>query len=117
VLALPPVVTTINVPDFFSPSALGGSGGCALRLISSPTFRNTSMERLIQGPGAALGTFIHRVFERVARGAAGASPEEVFDAEYERITEELRKDPRDNTLPTLPRPRRLRNGRNFEHGF
>jgi RecB family exonuclease len=93
VLLLPAALSTVEVPEFFSPSALGTWGGCALKLASASALWPRPVERLIAGPDAALGTLLHRVLERAARGN-GASSAAIFDSEYERITEELRSDPR-----------------------
>lgn len=92
-VALPPALTTVEVPESFSPSALGTWGGCALKLALGSAKRGP-VERLIPGPEAALGTLIHRVLERVARRTETSSSAGIFDAEYERMTEEFKSDPR-----------------------
>lgn len=91
-LVLPAALSTVEVPEFFSPSALGTWGGCPLKLASASAPWPQRVERLISGPDAALGTLVHRVFERAARGD-GVSSAAIFDSEYERIAEELRCDP------------------------
>lgn len=90
---LPPAMTEVTVPDCFSPSALGASAGCRLKLVVASTRRTVADERLASGPGAMVGTLLHRVLERAGHGD-GLSPDDVFQQEYERAVEELRQDPR-----------------------
>ena len=90
---LPPPMTQVTVPDCFSPSALGSSGECRLKLIIASLRRSEWSERLASGPEAAVGTLLHRVLERAGPGAS-ASPEEIFQEEYERAVDEIRRDPR-----------------------
>lgn len=78
------------MPEFFSPSAIGPSKGCHLRLILSST--KGGPERLSSGPRAALGTLFHRVLERAAR-ESGISVEEIFEEEYVRAVERAMRDP------------------------
>ncbi len=86
-------MTAVTVPDCFSPSALGASAGCRLRLVAASTRPAVADERLASGPEAAVGTLLHRVLERAGQGD-GLSPDDVFQREYERSVEELRRDPR-----------------------
>lgn len=81
------------MPDCFSPSALGSSGGCLLKLIIASLRRSEWEERLATGPEAAVGTLLHRILERAA-WETGSTPEEIFEEEYRRIVAELRLDPR-----------------------
>lgn len=90
---LPPPIIEVTVPDCFSPSALGSSGECRLKLIIASLRGSEWSERLASGPEAAVGTLLHRVLERVGRGAS-ASPEEVFQEAYESAVDEIRRDPR-----------------------
>lgn len=90
---LPPAIVQVTVPDCFSPSALGSCGDCRLKLIIASLRRSEWSERLASGPEAAVGTLIHRVLERTGR-AERASPEEVFQEEYELAVDEIRRDPR-----------------------
>ena len=83
----------VTVPECFSPSALGSSGECQLRLVIASLRRSEWSERLASGPEAAVGTLLHRVLERAGRGT-NASPEDIFREEYERAVEEIRRDPR-----------------------
>jgi RecB family exonuclease len=93
VVPLPPTMTDVTVPDCFSPSALGISAGCRLKLVVASTRRTGQDQRLASGPEATVGTLLHRVLERAGHGD-GLSPEDVFQQEYERAVEELRQDPR-----------------------
>lgn len=90
---LPAAMTEVTVPECFSPSALGPSAGCRLRLLVASARPTGADERLASGPAATVGTLLHRVLERAARGDE-LSPEDVFEQEYERAVEELRQDPR-----------------------
>lgn len=89
---LPPPIVEVTVPDCFSPSALGSSSACKLKLVIASLPRKEWRERLASGPEAAVGTLLHRVLERAAQGTTN-SPEEAFQEEYERATEEIRRDP------------------------
>lgn len=91
--ALPPAATEVVVPDCFAPSALGTSGACRLRLIVASLRHHEGPERLLSGPEAAVGTLLHRVLERVGHGTT-ASATEVFQEEYDRAVDRLRRDPR-----------------------
>lgn len=91
-IPLPPAMTEVMVPDCFSPSALGSSAGCRLKLVVTSIPRG-SQERLAAGPEAAVGTLLHRVLERAGQ-PDGLSPDDIFQQEYERAVEELRRDPR-----------------------
>ncbi len=90
---IPPQITEVTVPECFSPSALGSSGECRLRLVIASLPRTGGPERLVSGPEAAVGTLLHRVLERAGRGT-NASPEEIFREEYDRAVGDLRRDPR-----------------------
>jgi RecB family exonuclease len=90
---LPPPIIQVTVPDWFSPSALGSSGECRLKLIIASLRHSDWSERLASGPEAAVGTLLHRVLERAGPGAS-ASPEEIFQEEYQRAVAEIRRDPR-----------------------
>jgi RecB family exonuclease len=81
------------VPDCFSPSALGSAGSCKLRLVVASLPYSQWPERLVSGPDASIGTILHRVLERSGR-ELGVSAEDVFQQEYERAVEEIRRDPR-----------------------
>jgi RecB family exonuclease len=81
------------VPEYFSPSALGSSGNCRLRLVMSSTTDTEWTERLVSGPEAAVGTLLHRVLERAGHRTA-TSPEQIFLDEYARAVDEIRRDPR-----------------------
>lgn len=89
--ALPPIVLEVRVPDSFSPSALGTSGACRLKLIAASLSRVDWTERLASGPEAAIGTLLHRTLERAHREPLSKA-EEIFDEEYERTVAELRVD-------------------------
>jgi RecB family exonuclease len=89
---LPPFIVEVTVPDCFSPSALGSSGDCKLKLVIASLARREWRERLASGPEAAVGTLLHRVLERAGQGTTN-SPEEIFREEYERATDEIRRDP------------------------
>lgn len=87
-------MTEVTVPDCFSPSALGASARCRLKLVvNSSTRRAEGDERLASGPEAMVGTVLHRVLERVEQGDE-LSPDEVFQQEYARAVDELQRDPR-----------------------
>jgi RecB family exonuclease len=90
---LPPPLTEVSVPDCFSPSALGTTVGCRLKLVIASLRRNRPDDRLATGPEAAIGTLLHHVIERVGR-SNDVSPEEIFQQEYERAVHALRQDPR-----------------------
>lgn len=90
---LPPPMAEVTVPDCFSPSALGSSGGCRLKLAIMSLPRSGWTERLATGPDAVVGALLHRVLERAARNA-GSSPDEIFREEYERAVNEVQQDPR-----------------------
>jgi RecB family exonuclease len=90
---LPPSIVAVTAPDCFSPSALGSSGDCSLRLVIASLPRTEWSERLASGPEAAVGTLLHRVLERAGR-EVGASPDDIFHEEYERAVDEIRRDPR-----------------------
>jgi RecB family exonuclease len=87
------MLTEVTVPASFYPSALDASARCRLKLIIASTRRADWNERLASGPEAMVGTLLHRVLERVARGG-GLSPDEVFREEYANAVDELRRDPR-----------------------
>lgn len=87
-------MTEVTVPDCFSPSALGASARCRLKLVvTSSTRRAEGDERLASGPEAMVGTVLHRVLDRVEQGDE-LSPDEVFQQEYARAVDELQRDPR-----------------------
>jgi RecB family exonuclease len=81
------------VPDCFSASALGSAAECPLKLVISSVRSSDWRERLISGPESAVGTLFHRVLERTNQEDR-ASPERIFQEEYERTVRELRRDPR-----------------------
>lgn len=83
----------MTVPNCFSPSALSASHACRLRLVIASSDSFARAERLISGPEAAVGRLIHRVLERAGR-SPGISLEEIFNQEYERAIDEIRRDPR-----------------------
>ncbi len=93
VVQLPPAMAAVTVPEFFSPSALGSSAGCRLKLVVASTRRAAGDERLASGPEATVGTLLHRVLERAEQGD-GLSPDDIFQQEYTRAVNELRQDPR-----------------------
>jgi len=99
-------MTEVRVPDCFSPSALGTSAGCHLKLVAASTRRSESDDRLASGPDAAVGTVLHRVLERAVH-PDGHSPDEIFREEYERAVEELRRDPRRSHFAELASTRSL----------
>lgn len=80
------------MPDCFSPSALGRSGDCKLRLVIASMPRKEWREQLASGPEAAVGTLLHRVLERAGLGST-SSVEAIFQEEYTRATDEIRRDP------------------------
>jgi RecB family exonuclease len=86
-------MSEVTVPDCFSPSALGDSALCRLKLVVASTRRSEGDVRLASGPEAMVGTVLHRVLERVERGDELA-PDEVFHQEYARAVDELQRDPR-----------------------
>lgn len=90
---LPSAMTEVLVPDFFSPSALGASADCRLKLVVASIPRSGADERLKAGPEAMVGTLLHRILERAGQ-TDGLSPDGIFLQEYERAVEELRRDPR-----------------------
>ncbi len=89
---LPPPIVEVTVPDCFSPSALGSSGDCKLKLVIASLPRREWRERLAPGPQAAIGTLLHRILERTSQDTT-RSPEDIFQEEYERATDEIRRDP------------------------
>lgn len=91
-LSLPPAIKEVPVPDYFSPSALWASRRCRLRLNISSLRNSEWNERLAVGPAAAVGTLFHRVLERTGSEVAN-SPEEIFQQEYDRAVDDLRRDP------------------------
>lgn len=105
-IPLPPPMTEVAVPDCFSPSALAASAGCRLKLVVASTIRTGSDERLEAGPEAAVGTLLHRVLERSGQSDY-LSPAAIFQQEYERAFEELRRDPRRSHFADLASTRSL----------
>lgn len=105
-IPLPPELNAVNVPDCFSPSALGAARGCHLRLAATSTDNAKSVPRLAAGPEAAVGTVLHRVLERAAQ-PDGLSPDEIFHQEYERAVGRLRQDPRSSHFAELASTRSL----------
>jgi RecB family exonuclease len=87
---LPDALVTIEVPPHLAPSALGGWGGCVLKLVASSV---RPLERLPSGPEAAIGVLVHRVLECWSRGKGAPDPFALFDEECERVSSELRADP------------------------
>lgn len=96
----------VTVPDCFSPSALGASARCRLKLVVASTRRAEGDERLASGPEAMVGTVLHRVLERVEQGDE-LSPDEVFQQEYARAVDELQRDPRRSHFADLASTRSL----------
>lgn len=92
-IPLPPTIATVTVPDCFSPSALGMAAGCRLKLVVASIRRTEWGERLASGPEAAVGTLLHRVLERAGQ-TDGLSTDDIFQQEYARTVDELRRDPR-----------------------
>lgn len=88
---LPPLLTAVQVPTFLSPSALGAWGGCALKLVAA-TRGSVPVERLNASPELSIGSFAHRVIERFEK-SMDLTATEVFEAEYERLRDELSRDP------------------------
>lgn len=86
-------MTEVTVPECFSPSALGTSARCRLKLVVASTRRAEGGERLATGPEAMVGTVLHRVLKRVEQGDEH-SPDEVFQQEYASAVDELQRDPR-----------------------
>lgn len=88
---LPALLTTVQVPPFVSPSALGAWGGCVLKLIAG-TRGAIPVEGLNASPELSIGSFAHRVIERFEK-TTGTTAAEVFDVEYVRLRDELSRDP------------------------
>ena len=89
--ALPRLLTTVDVPPFLSPSALGSWGGCVLKLVSA-TRGAVQVELLGASPTLSIGTFAHRVISQFER-STNTTATEVFDSEYQRLQDELSRDP------------------------
>lgn len=87
---LPPSNLQVQVPEHVAPSALGVF--CVLKILLSSK-ANGSVPRLLSGPEAVIGTLVHRVLERAAKGDGG-TPDQIWDAEYLETTNALRADPR-----------------------
>ena len=104
----------VTVPDCFSPSALGASARCRLKLVVASSRRPEGDERLASGPEAMVGTVLHRVLERVAQGDE-LSPDEVFQQEYARAVDELQRDPRRNHFADLASTRSLAEWNRTKH--
>lgn len=111
---LPPTITDVTVPACFSPSALGASARCRLKLVVASNRRADGDQRLASGPEAMVGTVLHRVLERVAQGDE-LSPHEVFQQEYARAVDELQQDPRRNHFADLASTRSLAEWNRTKH--
>lgn len=60
---LPSAASEVEVPDYFSPSSLGSSELCGLKVLSSAQGNRERFERLPLSPSAVLGTLVHRGLE------------------------------------------------------
>jgi RecB family exonuclease len=92
-ISLPPAISEVSVPDYFSPSALGSASECRLKLVLASSPAADHFDRLAAGPEAMIGTLMHKVLERAAK-EPDASPEQIFESEYEQIIDRIRRDPR-----------------------
>ena len=102
-------INTVVVPEAFSVTAVAAYAGCGLRLITSQ--KSWASQRLPSGPDAAIGTFLHAVFDRAAR-SAGESASEIFDTELKKMTDSLRNDPERVHFSDLTKTRSVMEWRN-----
>ncbi len=90
---LPPPLQEVDIPDLFSPSALGTAPECTLRFVLASQRSVDPGERLPPGPEATIGTLFHRVMERAAKGEC-LNATTIFDEEYQAACEALSRDAR-----------------------
>lgn len=67
-MALPAAPTELQVPEYFSPSSLGSSDPCGLKVLASAQENRDSFEWLPLNPSAAIGTLVHRGLELISTG-------------------------------------------------
>lgn len=77
--ALPIPVATVNVPDSFAVTSVANSGGCSLRLLAAGT--DWKSMRLPSGPDSAIGSMLHRFFERWSNGDGLEQAAQLFQDE------------------------------------
>lgn len=67
-MALPAAPSNVQVPECFSPSSLGSSDPCGLKILASAPENRDAFERLPVNPSAAIGTLVHRGLELFLSG-------------------------------------------------
>lgn len=67
-MALPAAPSELRVPEYFSPSSLGSSDPCGLKVLASAQENRDAFERLPVNPNAAIGTLVHRGLELCSTG-------------------------------------------------
>lgn len=107
--ALSRPIDAVVVPEAFSVTAVATYAGCGLRLITS--HKSWASQRLPSGPDAAIGTFLHAVFDRASR-SVNETASEIFDAELKKITDSLRNDPQRAHFSDLAKTRSVMEWRN-----
>lgn len=67
-MALPAAPSELRVPEYFSPSSLGSTDPCGLKVLASAQENRDSFEQLPLNPNAVIGTLVHRGLELFSSG-------------------------------------------------
>lgn len=103
-------INAVVVPEAFSVTAVAAYAGCGLRLLISQ--KSWAHQRLPSGPDAAIGTFLHAVFDRASR-SVNETASEIFNAELKKMTDSLRNDPQRAHFSDLAKTRSVMEWRNI----
>lgn len=107
---LPTPLQRTFVPEVFPVSSVANYRCCKLRLLASA--RELKESHLISGPQAALGSVVHRTYERWAK-ESGMDPLALFDDEVRREARTLAADSRRSHFSDLTKTRSFVEWRNL----
>jgi RecB family exonuclease len=66
-VVLPVLPKELVVPTHFSPSMLGSTDPCRLRVLGTASVNRDAVQLMLSSPEAALGTIVHKALERLNR--------------------------------------------------
>ena len=111
-MGLPVAPSELHVPEYFSPSSLGTSKRCGLKVLASASENRGKFERLPVNPVALLGTLVHSALELLMTGEL-TEPLQWLEDELDRPTN--RATPYSCLREAIPE-RRIQNARQMLDG-